>query len=54
VNTDKADHAAKFSTAHGLNAASRRLKGIAYVYVGKTPRDVTDRYIDAMHTQTGA
>ena len=45
MNTDKPDHAPKFSTAHGLNVASWRSKGIAYVYVGKTPRDVMDRYI---------
>lgn len=54
MNTDKPDHAPKFSTAHGLNVASWRSKGIAYVCVGKTPRDVMDRYIDAMRTQTGA
>lgn len=54
MKTDKPDHAPKFSTAHGLNVASWRAKGIAYVYVGKTPRDVMDRYIDAMRTQTGA
>lgn len=54
MKTDKPDHAPKFSTAHGLNVASWRAKGIAYVYVGKTPRDVMDRYIDAMRAQTGA
>lgn len=54
MKTDKPDHGPKFSTAHGLNVASWRAKGIAYVYVGKTPRDVMDRYIDAMRTQTGA
>ena len=54
MNTDKPDHAPKFSTAHGLNVASWRSKGIAYGCVGKTPRDVMDRYIDAMRTQTGA
>lgn len=54
MKTDKPDHEPKFSTAHGLNVASWRRNGIAYVYVGKTPRDVMDRYIDAMRTQTGA
>lgn len=54
MRTDKPDHDPKFSTAHGLNVASWRRNGIAYVYVGKTPRDVMDRYIDAMRTQTGA
>jgi anti-sigma factor RsiW len=54
MKTDKPDHDPKFSTAHGLNVASWRSKGIAYVYVGKTPRDDMDRYIDAMRTQTGA
>ena len=54
MKTDKPDHDPKFSTAHGLKVASWRSKGIAYVYVGKTPRDVMDRYIDAIRTQTGA
>lgn len=54
MKTDKPDHEPKFSTAHGLNVASWRRNGIAYVYVGKTPRAVMDRYIDAMRTQIGA
>tara|TARA_R110002072_G_scaffold140427_4_gene284699 strand:- start:1872 stop:2639 length:768 start_codon:yes stop_codon:yes gene_type:complete len=54
MKTDKADHAPRYSTAHGLNVASWRSGGIAYVYVGKTPRDVMDRYIGAMRTQIGA
>lgn len=54
MKTDKPDHDPKFSTAHGLNVASWRAKGIAYVYVGKTPRDIMDRHIAAMRTQTGA
>jgi len=54
MKTDKPDHGPKFSTAHGLNVASWRSKGIAYVYVGKTPREVMDRYIAAMQAQTGA
>lgn len=54
MKTDKPDHGPKFSTAHGLNVASWRAKGIAYVYVGKTPRDMMDRYIAAMQAQTGA
>lgn len=54
MKTDKPDHAPKFSTAHGLNVASWRSKGVAYIYVGKTPRDVMDRYIAEMRTQIGA
>lgn len=54
MKTDRPDHAPKFSTAHGVNVASWRAKGIAYVYVGKTPRDVMDRYIASMRSQSGA
>jgi anti-sigma factor RsiW len=54
MKTDKPDHGPKFSTAHGLNVASWRAKGIAYVYVGKTPRDMMNRYIAAMQAQSGA
>ena len=54
MKTDKPDHDPKFSTAHGVNVASWRKGGIAYVYVGKTPRDMMDRYIGAIRADTGA
>ena len=54
MKTDKPDHEPKYSQAHGVNVASWRSKGIAYVYVGNTPRDVMDRYIGEMRAQTGA
>ena len=54
MKTDKPDHAPKYSTAHGLNVATWRRGGIAYVYVGKTPRETMDRYITAMQEQSGA
>ncbi|MGB0629532.1 MAG: anti-sigma factor family protein [Alphaproteobacteria bacterium] len=54
MKTDKPDHAPKYSTAHGLNVATWRRGGIAYVYVGKTPKETMDRYIAAMQTQSGA
>ena len=54
MKTDKADHGPKFSTAHGVNVAAWRKGGIAYVFVGRTPRDVMDRYIGAIRAETGA
>jgi len=54
MKTDKPDHGPKFSTTHGVNVASWRKGGIAYVYVGKTPRDMMDRYIGALRAETGA
>ena len=54
MKTDKPDHGPKYSKAHGLNVAAWRRNGVAYVYVGETPKEVMDRYIDAMRTQAGA
>lgn len=53
MKTDKPDHGPQYSKAHGLNVAAWRRNGVAYVYVGETPRDIMDRYIDAMRTQAG-
>lgn len=52
MKTDKPDHAPKYSTAHGLNVATWRRGGVAYVYVGKTPKPTMDRYIAAMQDQS--
>ena len=54
MKTDKPDHGPKYSRAHGVNVAAWRRNGVAYVYVGETPRDVMDRYIEAMRSQSGA
>lgn len=51
MKTDKADHGPEYSKAHGLNVATWRRKGIAYVYVGETPKVMMDRYVGAMLTQ---
>lgn len=54
MKTDKADHGPKFSTSHGVNVAAWRKGGIAYVFVGRTPRDMMDRYIGAIRADSGA
>jgi anti-sigma factor RsiW len=54
MKTDMPDHGPKFSTAHGVNVATWRKGGIAYVLVGRTPRDAMDRYIGAIRSATGA
>lgn len=54
MKTDKPDHGPQYSRAHGLNVVAWRRGGVAYVYVGETPKGITDRYVRAMRTQTGA
>ncbi len=54
MKTDKPDDGLRYSKAHGVNVVSWRRNGVAYVYVGETPRDLMDRYIRAMRSQSGA
>ena len=54
MKTDKPDHAPRYSKAHGINVATWRRGGIAYVYVGDTPKETMERYIAAMQRQSGA
>tara|TARA_R110000868_G_scaffold150567_8_gene373941 strand:+ start:3073 stop:3846 length:774 start_codon:yes stop_codon:yes gene_type:complete len=54
MKTDSPDESPRYSTAHGINVVTWRHGGVAYVYVGETPRDVMDRYIAAMRVQSGA
>ena len=45
MKTDVADHEPRYMQARGLNVATWRYKGIAYVFVGDVQRAEMDRYI---------
>jgi anti-sigma factor RsiW len=45
MKTDVADHEPRYMKARGMNVATWRYKGIAYVFVGDVERAEMDRYI---------
>ncbi len=53
MKTDVADHEPRYMKARGLNVATWRHKGIAYVFVGAVDRAEMDRYIAESRKQQG-
>ena len=54
MKTAAGDHGPRYSKSHGLNVATWRKAGIAWVFVGETSKGEMERYIEAIRTQQGA
>lgn len=54
MKTEIADHEPRFMKARGLNLATWRYHGVAYVLVGAVDRKEMERYIRTIRSQQGA
>ena len=53
MKTDLPDHAPRYTMKYGMQMASWRHNGVAWVFVGGVSRAEMDRYIAAARAQTG-